>query len=245
MKRTLLLTGVLMAMSCSMAHAVGLNLGWTTSAKNDCPSSALSSLDRTTACNSNSGVNVLIGSIIAPSGLNMVVGGAIILDLQTYAPTLPDWWRFDPVGCRNGAEALNMSFDSALDDGICHNAWQLNAASAFSYQPDYPGPGYGHLTMVGAIAGQNAQTWPLGTEWYVFRFTFSNTKTTGVGACAGCSTTALITFSYAEINNAAGTGTDATIITADPNGRQIVTWQNGGVVPTHRASWGQVKSLYR
>ena len=241
MKKTLLLLGALLALSCSIADAQNLLLGWTTTANNDCPSGPLSAANRSIACNNNAGENVLIGSVVAPPGLNEVVGVSVIIEVMSYLQPepLPDWWRFDPGGCRSGAVALNMAFDPALNQGNCGNAWAFNAASAFSYQPNNPYSGFCRLTMVGAIAPQLAVPWPAGTEWYLFRLSITNAKTAGTGACGGCSTPAMVAFTYAQINNTAGTGQDAIL-----NQYATATWQLGPV-PARRASWGQIKSQYR
>ena len=243
--RTVLITGVLTTLSCSSAYAVGLNLGWSRSSVNDCPSSGLSTVDRSSACATNAGYNVLIGSVIVPPGLEQVVGIEVLLDYQTDAPILPDWWRFDQAGCHLRAGILNSAFDPVLDDGVCHNGWDVFATSGAWFEPDSPFPGSGHVRLVTATLPENGLAWPAATEWYAFRLVILNAKTTGVGACAGCNNSALITFNYARISNPTGVGQDAVIVDADPGGRKSVTWQGGGIVPARRATWGQIKSLYR
>lgn len=255
MKWTLLLAGLWLAVSGATAHAVGLNLGWSRAVEgaeeDDCPSSPLATIDRSSACAFNSRSNVLIGSAVVPDGLNDVVAVKVVLDVQTDSPALPDWWRFDAAGCRVGAATLNLMFGLGGSDGICHNGWEYWAATASSYKPDDPAPGHGHFDMYGALPEDLGQPWPFGTEWYVLRLRISNAKTTGTGACAGCTTGALFAFNYCTLINKAGTGVDATLAMADPNGRQCVTWQGGGalacpgIVPAHRTTWGEVKSLYR
>lgn len=255
MKKIVILTGVLLAMSFSMAYAVGLNLGWASStAVNDCPNQPTSSANKNFACGSNAGAEILIGSVVAPGGLNDVVGQSLIVDYQENQPTLSDWWNF--AGCRSTPTSsvnLTMSFDPLIDDGFCNNLWGTNAASAFSYAANNPGPGLGHLTMVGAVPTSLGMAMPAGTEWYSFRLVLDNRHTVAstLPTCAGCQNGALFAFNYLQLNNVAGTGVDAELFHNDPNGRQCVTWQGGGglvcpgIVPTHRATWGEVKSLYR
>ncbi|HEY6867493.1 MAG TPA: hypothetical protein VI792_09555, partial [Candidatus Eisenbacteria bacterium] len=257
MKKTLILTGVMLAVTCSMAWAAGLSMGWSTAVANDCPSSPASSVNRNSLCTANTGSNVIIGSVVAPGGLNDVVGESVIVDYQEKAATLSDWWNFG--GCRStpsSSAVLNMAFDPSLDDGICGDLWALNGTSAFSFTPNFPNPGFGRLTMVGAVATSLGGPWPAGTEQYSFRLSIDNRHTVAgtLPVCVGCLDGVLFAFNYAQINNAVGTGQDANIVSGDPNGHQCISWQNGGgtgglvcpgIVPTQRATWGQVKSLYR
>ena len=259
MKKTLILTGVLLAITCSMAWAAGagLNLGWASStAVNDCPTSPASSANHNSLCNSSAGGTNLIGSIVAPPGLLSVVGESVIVDYQDNVAPLSPWWDASPGTCRGSSVlSLGMNFSPLADDGICNDLWSTNGSSAFSYQANtdnggLPHPGMAKVSMVGAVATSLGQPWPAGTEWYSFILTILNAKTTGTIICAGCQDQVCFSFNYAQVNNdAAAGGTDAFLTGAST--RQFASWNGGtqvpcpGPVPTKRATWGEVKSLYR
>jgi hypothetical protein len=71
-----------------------------------------------------------------------------------------------------------------------------------------------------------------------------------VDPCAGCQLGACIVFQYIKVAQPAGTpGGDALL--TDQHNTRYMTWQGGvgtncpQATPTRKASWGQVKSLYR
>src|SRR6266699_1035091 len=231
MKKTLLLTGVLLALCASLASAAGLSLGWAVStAENTCPSSATSALDKANLCTSNSGASVMIGSIVSP-GVNNVVGELIVLDMQESttplgAPLSP-WWNFDALtGCRGNIAPANTpgasispSFDPLNDEGICQNLWQTTASSASSYQANTPSNSRARLSMAAAVAA--GQDWLAGDEWYSFRFVLDNRRTVNAGSCAGCLDGACFSFTLAQINSG-NPGEDKSVDTpAGKNGQSV------------------------
>ena len=268
MKKTLLLTGVLLALTASLASAAGLSLGWANPADlglNTCPSSPQSLLDVTNACTTNSGaVGTLIGSIVAPPGLTNVVGQAIIITYQESgsATGLKDWWKYNNNECRGQigtvtpSASLNAAFDPLNDEGLCNNNWGLAASGASAFQSDLdynqnPSPGRGRIS--GAFAVAQGSPWPAGSEWYSFRLSFDRRHTVAgtLPVCVGCLDGVCFGFNYANINQPAGTpGGDATVDGPAGHG-QTSSYRGGGALlcasatPARRATWGQVKSLYR
>jgi len=61
MKKTLLLTGVLLALTASLASAAGLNLAW-----NNCLAGSGAAVDKSSACDANTvfDTQVLVGSMV-------------------------------------------------------------------------------------------------------------------------------------------------------------------------------------
>src|SRR5262249_45943426 len=78
MKKTLILTGVLLALTASLASAGGINLAW-----NDCLGSGLGSVNKTFACTSNTGNNDLYISFDPPVNIPDVNGSNPLIDLQS------------------------------------------------------------------------------------------------------------------------------------------------------------------
>jgi len=260
MNKTLLLTGVLLALTASAASAVGLNLGWAASAaENTCPSSLGSTANKTSACLSNGGASVLIGSAVVPSGLVQVTAEELQVDLQEAAAALSDWWHFEDGACRGkqpspstvtSSLAFTAFFDPLNDEGACLNYWQTAASGGFNYQPGVTGPNRARISAVFAIQGSSAGPMTAGMEYYCFRMVIDNRHAVAgtLPVCNGCQDGAAIAFNVAKFDQPPGAGDH--FVEGAVN-RQCVLWQGGGgltcpgAVPTHRATWGQVKSLYR
>jgi hypothetical protein len=254
MKKALLITGALVALTASQAFAVGgINLSWT-----DCGLSGQAT--RTFACNVNTGSDVLVGSFSGVScGLDSLNGQEAIVDLQFSGAATPAWWAFTGTNCRSTGASVSFDFTSMF---TCADYWLGGATGGFVYQIPGPSllPNTSRLKMVCAIAGAAAGPWNNKLETYSWRATLNHTKTTGTGFCAGCLDGACIVFNSLRMTQNAGAnypgsptciaGGGAKVIT-NPLDRQYVTWQAGipncgnTVTPTKNATWGQVKSLYR
>ena len=94
MKKILLLTGVLLALTASLASAGNLDMSW-----NGCPLTLTNPSDVSDPCDNNFGNYVFVLSVKAPAALTKWVGEELNLDVATAGPVLPDWWHleaFDP-----------------------------------------------------------------------------------------------------------------------------------------------------
>lgn len=245
MKKTLLLSGVLLALSASMALAAGgVNFGW-----GDCyPNAPLT--NKSFACNSNtlSGA-IMVGSYADGIDIPDWVGIEVVVDLQASSASLPDWWQFFNAGaCRQNNLAVSGDFTSG--PFTCADAFQGQAQGGISaYQtsnttPAVPSglPNAARLKI--ALAISSPQDQPPGVETYAFKATLSGQKSTGTGSCAGCSVPVSIV-----LNEVKSAGLTASERLTGAMGNQCLTWQGGGslcgATPTHNSTWGQVKSLYR
>ena len=246
MKKTLLIAGALLCLGVSMASAQGgINLSWS-----DC--GAAGTLQQNFACNTNNAnpPHIMVGSAIAPDSIPAMVAMAAVLDLQTNQAALTPWWNFDGTGCRaTPTSSMTGSFDFSGGPFTCNDIWGGVASGGLNYQSGYGMPNRGRIRLVCAVAA------PLHvdnvTENYYFKVSFNNLKTTGTGACAGCTDGACIVFNSLELDQNPGLGN--TTIT-NPLLHNYVLWQAGGgsiaggcpqAVPTHNTTWGSVKSLYR
>ncbi len=242
MKKAILLCGLLLAMTATVASARGLNLRWT-----NCVGDA-GVQDRVFACASNVGSNVMAGSFVLDADLLQVNGNELVVDLSTASATLPDWWQFKNVGsCRQTALSI-----AAQDGGGCPDMFQGQASmNIAAYQLNLHGPNSGRILCVNAVAAAAIVDLFGGQEYGIARWTISNTKTVGTGACAGCQIPTCIVFNSANITTAGNLNNTKLTNEASP-GSNYITWQGGGgsifcpdAVPTKNATWGSVKSLYR
>jgi len=235
MKKILILTGALMALTAGIAAAASsgvVNLAWS-----DCGTNGTA--NRTFACNTNTGTpGILVGSYTSFVNLDSLNGNEIVIELQTTSVGLVSpWWQVKnytdgTVGCRNGASS--MSFDFTGGPFNCFDYWNGQALGGFGIIREPATPNRQRVLGVCAVGLSQAHALDANTETYSFKLTINNTKTTGTGACAGC----------ADGNVAA------------PMDRSMETLgtfaqMNGGVpgapgpTPTKNTSWGAVKSLYR
>ncbi len=241
MKKTLLMAGALLALSAGIASAAGgINLSWS-----ECGVGG--ALQRNFACTNNSGSNSMYGSAIAPVPMPQLNGQAAVLDLQTNQAALSNWWQLASGGCRAGLISANFNFLTA--PGGCFDPWGGNASGGISYTPGFGGPNKARIRPACAIPGSYSMDDV--TEHYMFIVTFTNAKSVGTGACAGCQDGACIVFNSILLTQPLGVG-NYTI--ANPIDRQYVQFQGGAggvaggcpqATPTKNATWGSVKSLYR
>ena len=107
MKKTLSLSVVLLALTASLASAVvpGLDMGWTTNATNGCPANATSIADVTDGCADAFASYSYAMSFIAPANITRFVGEEFIIDVQTSASVLPDWWHLEAANAGLGIPA--------------------------------------------------------------------------------------------------------------------------------------------
>lgn len=254
MKKALLITGALVALTASQAFAVGgLNLSWT-----DC--GAFGTAGKTFLCNNNSGVDQLVGSFSGVScGLDSLNGEEAVVDLQFSGATVPAWWAFLGTNCRSTAMSADYNF---LTNFNCADYWAGGASGGVVYQlpPATSAPNRSRIKLVCAIPGTAAGPWNSKQETYAWRVTITHAKSAFTGACAGCLDGACIVFNSLRLTQNPGAnypgsptciaGGGAKVIT-NPLDRNFVTWQAGvplcgnTVTPTKNATWGQVKSLYR
>lgn len=240
MKKALLLCGALLAVSASIASAAGLNLSWSACG-------AGGTENKTFACTSNTGSNVLVASYVAPAGTVGVTGMEAVIDLQSASPTLPAWWQFKNVGtCRT--TALSSLPAGAACDG---DYWAGQASGGISayITPYATAANRARLLIIYAVPGALAGPVDADVEYFGFTVTISNAKTAGGTGCAGCADPVCVVLNEIKLTQGVGIG-DFRI--QNPAARNYVSWQ-GGVVsggcpaatPARNATWGSVKSLYR
>ncbi|MBI5709678.1 MAG: hypothetical protein HZC42_05135 [Candidatus Eisenbacteria bacterium] len=252
MKKTLLLSGLLLALTASMALAAspggGINFAWGAGCWPENPVNL-----KTFACTSNTLSGAIMTGSFAPSiDQPDFVGIEVVVDLQSSSASLPNWWQFFNAGsCRATALSTSADFTAAPQISCVDPYLGLAAGGIAAYQttttaPPVPNglPNAARLKVAYALADPSGLS--MATEYYGFKATMNGTKSTGTGACAGCLTAVCIVLN--EIKSAGNAGSVARNTT--PMANTALGWQARDAVycaatPTHNATWGQVKSLYR
>jgi hypothetical protein len=245
MKKTLLMTCTLLALGVGIAAAGpgGVNLGWL-----DCGGLAASQ-NRTFTCTTNTGIHTLVGSFVAPSGIEQCSANEVVIDIQSAGVALPAWWSLRgsaPLGCRSSS--MTQSGDFTGGPFNCFDYWQGGASGGVSQ--DTPVGNRARIKMLeGLPAGNpNITSIPEGTEVYSFKLNIGSQKTVGLGACAGCIESVCIVLNSIAINQPPPLTTQKV---SAPAPRNWATWQNGipgdclAATPAKNSTWGSVKALYR
>jgi len=214
-------------------------------------------VNRNFACNSNTGVNALVGTFEMGANLSGVVGTEIVVDIGAAGATLPAWWAFRNVGsCRQTSLTMNATIAATAVNCI---DWAAGASAGGigAYNVGARGPNTARLVAALAVPAVGATDLAPGTEYFSFNININNAKTVGAGNCAGCQTPICIVFN--SINVVPPAPAVGVKLTGPSNGfdADFATWQGGaGVVvggvsgcgaatPTSNKTWGAVKSLYR
>jgi hypothetical protein len=235
MKKLLLITGALVALTASSAFAAGqIHL-----ANTDCGAFGTATLVNN--CN-NTGLLTIVGSVVPPSTLDQFVAMEGIVD-ASQASTLSDWWRGDAAGCRNGRMSGSFDFLSLFN---CTDPW--GGAALGSLFIIYPGTG---STLIPANSERFDIYCAIGTEdvidpsqeYYMFKIQIQKAAT--VGGCAGCNTPTSLYFNDLVLGRTAGAPGGNADLSGDGSGQGV--GYNGGTLgtPTSTKSWGAIKSLYR
>jgi len=248
MKKKLLMFAALLAVSAAPVWAAGINLGWL-----DCPSGPTYTLSRTFACASNAGTNTLFASYVAPAGIDNQTANTVIIDIQSDQAALPPWWTLGSGQCRPGS--LLGNFDFTTGPGTCQDYWQGGATGGVNWGVLPNTTNRCRIKGVFALPAGSPFIAPLveGVEYYSCKILVNNLKSTGLGACAGCSNQACIVLNEIILNQAAPSPPITSLInpaasnyciwqawtTSDPNN------QCPAVTPARKATWGSIKALYR
>jgi len=260
MKKILLLTGVLLALTASYASALpGLDMAW-----NGCPLVLSNPTDMTDPCDDSFALNKnFYLAMKAPAGITRWVGEELIIDVQTDAAVLPDWWHLEaanvllgiPAGCRDGEYSFATT-NTGATTATCKNYWGNSPQSGGAvWLPGNGGPS--RTRMFGAFARSTSSAIAItaDVEYYVGQGFFTMNRADldpTTQPCNGCLLGACLVFQYLKVAQPAGTpGGDVLIENA--NVRRHMTWQGGlhgpslcpAATSTRQATWGQVKSLYR
>lgn len=243
MKKILLTTGVLLALTASVASAAGINLYWT-----DCSAGAAATTNKDFACASNSGANTMTASFDPPAGVDQLNGNNLILDLQTSGAGLSPWW--DMFGPNTGSCRNSLSANTVFSLFTCEDPWGGGTPGITAYIRGANGPNTarigGSVSVVSPVAVNP------GSEYYSLNIVINNQRTTGTPVCDGCLEAACIVLNEVKLTQPAGSPGGSPVLN-NPLTSNYVTWQGGQIsapgcpaaTPTVNKTWGQVKSIYR
>jgi hypothetical protein len=243
-----------LALAVPSAWAGGVNLGWGTLCYTEHPVSIAAF-----ACDTDDpGLAWPVTlSFAIDRGMADMVGLEISLSAQSSVAQLPDWWRFDVNGCRDGA----MDFVMLPPEGACRD-WTSGApfgAAVWNsgqdqyrpgddpyYGPIYTDPACARIVGVVAIDARYPFDMQPGVEYFACTYVFRNSRTVGAGACGGCATA--LSLDARQICVAGLDGRRDYLTSPLPGGNRTVQWQGrtaDQALPAHATTWGAVKSLYR
>ena len=247
MKLLLAILAAILAVAAmpSPARGQAINLSW-----DDCGANGAAL--RAFACDTNLGVNTLVGSFVPGAFVDSMTAMQAVIDVQVQGLNLPDWWGLRAGFCRPAS--LLSSFDFTSGPLHCSDYWQGGAVGAARATP---AGNRLRIEVVAALPLNDSRVADLddNTEVYAFKVSITNAKSTGDGACTGCDVGACIALNHIGVGTITE-GQPLTFFLALPGNRSHVTWQCPGLVttvgclldcttPARDRTWGQVKQLYR
>ena len=242
MKTLALLCALLFVGSATaVAGPGGVNLGW-----NDCGGFP-ASLSRSFACNTNIGINTLVGSFVTPCCVTAMDANEILMNLQSDSATWPAWWSMGGSLCR--PSSLFSNFDFTAGPFNCLDYWQGGAVGGQLL--DQIVGNHARLRVICALPAGDPRitSIPEGIEVYSYKVNINDAKSVG-SACPGCLTPVCIVLNSITIDQPTGTP-GGNILVSAPATRSYATWQggfpNGCTIPTptRNTTWGSIKALYR
>lgn len=242
----MLLAGMLLA---APAHgAQGVSLSW-----DRCQGDG-GTQNRTFACDTNAGAEVLVCSFLLDAPVPQVTGNEVTIDVLSQADPLPAWWLFrDPGTCRQNS--LGMNTVANPSDLVCVD-WaaghSVGGVGAYSTEHGTIDPGlasrHRRIKIALAVALEDIADLVADTEYFSCNVTINHAKTVGDPACAGCAGSVCMLLTSIKVTTAV-LGNDVSITVPASPGSYIVQWQGAGadcnLVPIKRTTWGEMKGLYR
>lgn len=261
MKKTLLMAGLLLALTASMASAVGIDLNW-----NNCLFGAPNrAADMAPVCDdpdpavTNGQVFTMYGSVRTGVNIPGVIAWGADIDVQTAAAVLDPWWQLGAGECREGS--IGYTFNGFTNSTSCNKTLMVTSPAPLGIANWASGQGGPNRAHYGIGVVRTTGVTVLGaTKYQLFaasidsRFTMADPNSPADPVCAGCQDAACIVLNHVEV--------DVPVAQQPPDGKNNyfapeianwVTWNGGGVsgggcpgaTPTRTATWGRVKSLYR
>jgi len=230
-----------------------VHLAW-----DDCGASGVAT--KTFACGGNAGSEVLVVSFVPPAGIDHFQGIETKLQLMGASPaTLLDWWQLS--SCRSGALIADVDFTAGPFG--CADPWLGQGAGGASFSSLN-----GQINAIAALPAEAVRALDPAVEYDGLKIVIRNVKTTGAGACGGCTQPIGIMVGYVQLDSASPdpayiypstlreTGAAPYVIwqcSGTPRldldwqyGYFLVGWDFPGCVTgARRPTWGAVKSLYR
>jgi hypothetical protein len=232
----------------TQAHARGVNLSWSR-----CHGDG-GTQNRTFACDTNAGTEVLVCSFVLDDPMSQVSGNEVVLEVLSEDDPLPTWWQFKDVGtCRQTSLGMNTIED--VNDVVCTD-WasgqSVGGIGAYNQELGTVDPSlttrHRRLKIALAVPLAGLAELAAGQEYFSCNVTINHAKTVGTGACAGCAGSVCLLLASLKVTTSIAAN-DVTLNQAAVSGSNIVQWQGPGancqLVPVKRTTWGRVKGRYR
>lgn len=246
MKKLVLLSSALLVLTASAASAQ-MNLSW-----NNCIGVGTAAMNKNYICDgsANGFPHKAVMSFKNPVAMAHFVGIQAVIDIQTTAPVLPDFWRRGVGECAEGDVIFPGSL-SGLGNASCQNPWAgANSGGGYDYTSGFGGAGRARIRVVFARDTEFSTTY--GTHYLAGSVELDTNKDvdSGFGECTGCQVPACLVLNSVELFQTAGSlpVDEYHISTVDQ--RNWITWQGGdpscvAATPAQNRTWGSVKALYR
>lgn len=229
-------------------------------------------VDRTFACNINSGSETIVLSMVLHDSTRTgVAAWQAKLDFTPTSQTVPPWWGFAQGMCRPGAFQTQADWSGIVLPPTACLPWYGSNPAFGAQQLNYGASDRFHVVIGAGLMDPAIMSATLlaGQEYDLCRIRITHAKSVGTGACEGCTVPACIGVSQLELQYAARP-TDYFA----GSGANSVTWQGGYVagyptqpgapcshpslcpyanqlqcttppVPARGLTWGVIKALYR
>jgi hypothetical protein len=206
------------------------------------------------ACNTNAGVEALVGSFTLGADLSQVISNEVVIDLASASSTLPAWWQLRNVdACRFGTPIANLVAPGACVD------WANGAAfgGIGAYLIGAHGPNTGRMKLATGLSFTDPKNLGAGQEYFSFMLSISHRNTVGSGSCSGCPTPVCLVLNSVKVVTAVAVNDVTLSGPSYGNDSDWATWQGGAGVtvggssgcpaatPALQRTWGAVKALYR
>ena len=146
---------------------------------------------------------------------------------------------------------MRTSLDFTAGPFTCSEYWQATAIGVYAMYPPL-----GNRARIAVLAAYpqgdpGIRAIAEGTEVYSFKIIINNTRTTGLGACEGCTDEACIVLREIKISQPPPV---QNIVLTVPATSQHVVWHSWSpigylscpyIVPVRARTWGSIKTLYR
>jgi hypothetical protein len=223
--------------------------------------------NRSFACNTNTGVEVLVCSYQTDATILNASGAELTVDIHADASALPLWWQFKNTGtCRGTALAMNLVANPNWVN--CVDQWNGQGSGGIGlYGIGFIGPDMARIRAAAAVPISSLFDVFPGSEYFVANFTINHTRTVGAGACTGCAIPACILFAKLVVTTNGGAGDRTFTLPRDGANSHWVGWQSGVAsnpvivcdadgcnyhldcilppVANRTTGWGALKRLYR
>ena len=231
--------------------------------------------DRSFACNTNTGEDVLVASAVLGDEVphESIAAFEAYIDIRATSQNLPDWWKASSGMCR--ANALLLQGANLVASPLC-TPWYLadgnntqEPLTVFQLQNGSDGVNASQIYFAAAVPAGFEIDFPYGSQEFVFaRVRVLRSKTTGPGSCSGCQIPVCIGLGVVALQrlgqpNYAILGTTASTVTWQgayaSSYQPVAPYTDGGhyhpyhgnlgcasgPVPAQGRTWGMIKTFYR